>query len=287
MYTIIGGDGREYGPVTADQVRSWIAGGRANLQTRVKAAGSDAWKTVADFPELSGNTAPSGEAPTPAPEAAAAAAPAPAVVAAPAAPAPAPGLAPLDISYCYERSWNLLKANFWPLVGVGFLISVIYGALGCGHFVGIFVVTPLLGAVIGAGAYYFVLLKVRGQPAGFADAFAGFTRAFLPLFVAGLVISVFVAVGTFCFILPGIYLAIAYSFTVILAVDKRLGFWESMETSRKVITRQWWRVFGLTLLAIPFLILGAVAFGVGIFVAITLVLGAVTYAYEDLCNPAK
>ena len=54
-----------------------------------------------------------------------------------------------------------------------------------------------------------------------------------------------------------------------------------------MVTRQWWRVFGLTLLAIPFLILGAVAFGVGIFVAIPLVLGAVTYAYEDLCNPAK
>jgi len=282
MYTIIGGDGREYGPVTADQVRSWIAGGRANLQTRVKAAGSDAWKTVADFPELSGSAAPGGEAPALSP--AAAAAPAPAAVA---APPPAPGIAPLDIIYCYERSWSLLKANFWPLVGVGVLISVIYGALGCGHFVGIFVVTPLLGAVIAAGAYYFVLLKVRGQPAGFADAFAGFTRAFLPLFVAGLVISVFVAVGTACFILPGVYLAIAYSFTVILAVDKRLGFWESMETSRKVVTRQWWRVFGLTLLAIPFLILGAVAFGVGIFVTIPLVLGAVTYAYEDLCNPAK
>ena len=70
-------------------------------------------------------------------------------------------------------------------------------------------------------------------------------------------------------------------------MDKRLGFWEAMETSRKVVTRQWWRVFGLMLLAIPFLILGAVAFGVGIFVTIPLVLGAFTYAYEDLCNPAK
>ena len=33
MYTIIGGDGKEYGPVTAEQIRSWIAAGRANLET--------------------------------------------------------------------------------------------------------------------------------------------------------------------------------------------------------------------------------------------------------------
>ena len=36
MFTIIGGDGREYGPATADQVRAWINGGRANLDTRAK-----------------------------------------------------------------------------------------------------------------------------------------------------------------------------------------------------------------------------------------------------------
>jgi len=275
MYTIIGGDGREYGPVTAEQVRSWVAGGRANLQTRIKVAGSDAWRTIADFPELTGAAASATGAPAPS-----GAAPA-AGTAAPAAPD-----RKLDVLGCYERSWSLLKANFWAFVGVGILTSVIYALLGCGHFAGVFVVTPLFGAVVGAGAYYFVLLRARGQPSVFADMFAGFTRAFLTLMVAGLLISVFVTIGMFCLVLPGVYLAVAYSFTVILAVDKKLGFWESMETSRKVITHQWWRVFGLVLLAIPFLILGAIALGVGVFVVIPLILGAVVYAYEDLCNPA-
>jgi uncharacterized RDD family membrane protein YckC len=56
MFTIIGGDGKEYGPVTTDQVRSWIANGRANLDTKAKAAGSDEWRRLADFPEF-GNPA--------------------------------------------------------------------------------------------------------------------------------------------------------------------------------------------------------------------------------------
>lgn len=52
MFTIIGGDGREYGPVTADQVRAWIAAGRANLDTKAKAAGTDEWRRLGDFAEF-------------------------------------------------------------------------------------------------------------------------------------------------------------------------------------------------------------------------------------------
>ncbi|MEY4938479.1 MAG: hypothetical protein RIQ93_214 [Verrucomicrobiota bacterium] len=59
MFTIIGGDGKEYGPVTADQIRAWIGGGRANFDTKAKAVGSDEWRRIGDYTEF---TAP-GEAP--------------------------------------------------------------------------------------------------------------------------------------------------------------------------------------------------------------------------------
>ncbi len=58
MFTIIGGDGREYGPATADQVRAWINGGRANLETRAKVAGSGEWRRLGDFPEFGGAAEP-------------------------------------------------------------------------------------------------------------------------------------------------------------------------------------------------------------------------------------
>jgi uncharacterized RDD family membrane protein YckC len=53
MFFIIGGDGKEYGPVTADQIRAWIAAGRANLDTKAKALGTDEWRRLADFAEFS------------------------------------------------------------------------------------------------------------------------------------------------------------------------------------------------------------------------------------------
>ncbi len=52
MFIIIGGDGKEYGPVTVEQIRSWIASGRANLATQAKAFGTDEWRKLADFAEF-------------------------------------------------------------------------------------------------------------------------------------------------------------------------------------------------------------------------------------------
>lgn len=52
MYKIIGADGKEYGHVTADQLRTWIAENRANAQTRVLPEGATEWKTLADLPEF-------------------------------------------------------------------------------------------------------------------------------------------------------------------------------------------------------------------------------------------
>jgi hypothetical protein len=53
MYRIIGADGREYGPISAEQLRAWMAEGRVNHQTRIRAEDSADWKTVADLPEFS------------------------------------------------------------------------------------------------------------------------------------------------------------------------------------------------------------------------------------------
>lgn len=53
MYRIIGADGKEYGPVTAEQLRQWITEGRANADTRTLLEGTSDWKRLADFPEFS------------------------------------------------------------------------------------------------------------------------------------------------------------------------------------------------------------------------------------------
>lgn len=60
MYKIIGADGREYGPVTTEQLRQWIATGRANLQTKAQPEGGTDWRPLAEFPEFAGAAAAPG-----------------------------------------------------------------------------------------------------------------------------------------------------------------------------------------------------------------------------------
>jgi uncharacterized membrane protein YeaQ/YmgE (transglycosylase-associated protein family) len=52
MYKIIGGDGKEYGPVSAEDLRRWIAEGRVNAQTRVQAEGSADWQPLGSIAEF-------------------------------------------------------------------------------------------------------------------------------------------------------------------------------------------------------------------------------------------
>jgi hypothetical protein len=71
MYRIIGADGNQYGPISTEQLRQWIAEGRANAQTKVLAEGTTEWKSLAEFPEFFGPTtaSPTPGAPPPPPTA--------------------------------------------------------------------------------------------------------------------------------------------------------------------------------------------------------------------------
>ena len=107
-----------------------------------------------------------------------------------------------------------------------------------------------------------VLLFSEDDPRAAGDSRRRFRRLQPILFsrslLAGAVTSgCFTLVGFCLLILPGIYLGVAYLFTyLLLIVDQKLDFWTAMEVSRRVVTTQWWRVLGLGLVGILFLLLG-------------------------------
>jgi len=101
------------------------------------------------------------------------------------------------------------------------------------------------------------LKRIRGQAASVGDVFAGFSLALLQLLLAGLVSGILSTIAfACCLLLPGLYLFVAWIFSVPLVADKGLEFWSAMELSRKIVTRVWFQVFGLLLLAfLPFLLI--------------------------------
>ena len=52
MFTIIGGDGKEYGPVSGEDLRKWIAEGRLDAQSQAKAEGDAEFRPLSAFPEF-------------------------------------------------------------------------------------------------------------------------------------------------------------------------------------------------------------------------------------------
>ena len=58
MYRIVGKDGQQYGPVTAEQLRGWIAENRANAQTLVQTEGTQDWKPIGSLPEFAADLKP-------------------------------------------------------------------------------------------------------------------------------------------------------------------------------------------------------------------------------------
>jgi hypothetical protein len=66
MYKILGVDQKEYGPASADEIRSWISQGRANAQTLAIAEGGTEWRPLPAFPEFALALAAAG-APAPFP----------------------------------------------------------------------------------------------------------------------------------------------------------------------------------------------------------------------------
>jgi TM2 domain-containing membrane protein YozV len=52
MYRIVGSDGLQYGPVSEEQLREWIAQGRVTLSTLVQADGSAEWMPAGQLPQF-------------------------------------------------------------------------------------------------------------------------------------------------------------------------------------------------------------------------------------------
>jgi hypothetical protein len=241
-YIIIGGDGKEYGPITAEDVRQWIAEGRLSAQSLAKSVSDAEFRPLEKFPEFAdvwGGNAPGTIAPPPLPNdewlAQVAARP-----------------PELRLGECLAAGWSFLGANFGFLAGAVFLtwlvnVIFIFGSL----------YIPILGplvaicfnSVILGGFYLACLRRLRGQTVAATEVFSGFREAFGQLVLVGLVATLLTEFGFCCFILPAIYLFIAWFFAVPLVADRKMFFWSAMELSRKVVTKVWFEVFVLVLVA--------------------------------------
>ena len=142
--------------------------------------------------------------------------------------------------------------------------SVINSALGnVAVAVALEVVSGILIAPLMAGLIMLCVRRVAGAETSFS-MIGNYYDRILPLFAVNFLVVIIASLGMLVLVLPGIYLAVAYAMAVPLLVDKKMGVWEAMETSRKAITQCWFRYFGLLLLSFALILIGMLALGIGL-----------------------
>lgn len=325
-YFIIGGDGKEYGPVTEADVRQWITEGRLSAQSRAKAESDAEFRTLATFPEFATAFGPN----------------APATIAPP-APAAATDFLErdyeLDLGGCVTRGWNLVTSHFSTLfVGslLYFLINLAIGGLSNIPLIG-FIFTlgnfVISGPLI-AGVFYLFILTMRKQPAEISEIFSGFKRGFVQMFLGTLVQGIVVGLCLLPFIIilavklvpmlhgidpqtmqnpdkqmelvkrmmpvllgslpwlficviPATYLGVCWKFTLPLIIDKQVDFATAMKLSWKMVNKHWWQVFGVIMLIALLNVAGALVCCVGLLFTVPVGFAALMYAYETIFGDQK
>jgi len=160
--------------------------------------------------------------------------------------------------------WLVLLAYLAAMIVMGIVEAVIVavtesaGVTKLVEFVlTIFVLWPLWTGIF--------MLGVR-RAAG-AETRAGMVGDYFPMAgrIAGLMIlqTVLIVFGFLMLVLPGIYLAVSYMLALPLLVDRGLGVWESLETSRRVVGTCWFRVAGLVVCCGLISLLCAFTLGIG------------------------
>jgi len=230
MYRLIGADGQEYGPVAREQLRQWVAEGRANAQTQTQLAGETGWVALGarpEFADLLGG--PAGHVPP----------------AAPASQSSADEIRNrdyrLDVGEVVRRGWQILTTNAGLLIAGTLLVLFLNGIASAPSSIGNLLMElgakkpPLLIAgiallVVGwiasvvlagpllGGLYWPYIKLTRGQRIEFGDFFAGFRRGFVNLMLGNFLVGL---LSTAC-LAPGALVLVAGIFLK-LSQTSRLG----------------------------------------------------------------
>ena len=169
----------------------------------------------------------------------------------------------------YGFAWTELKRCFLELLLVGIvwmLLSAPSGWLGdqlLGMAYHVLVLMP-----VGFGGMYAFLRAARGGKPDVSDLFVAFRADYWQAVLAGLLTSALIGIGTVLLVVPGIIAAVRLAWVPYLVTDERMQAVDAIRESWERTRGYGWTIFAIWLLAIPLVLLGLLALGVGVILAL-------------------
>lgn len=293
-YVVIGTDGRQYGPLSQADIRTWLLDGRVSRYSRACREGETQWLALRDMAEFEDETRPPylggghpehGDATPPPPL--------------PEQEPRATDFEAVDPTGCFRRGFALVASDFWVL-GLAAVATILFLA-GLTQIRALALpVGVLLNDLLLGGLFVLYLGAIRGRRPSFDDILARVMKHAVRLILAGLVQSLVTAplflvtmlavttrstaavAGAAVLAIPTLYLAVAYVFLLPLIVDRELSIRAALEASRKAVHPAWMRVFGLMMAMLLLGILSVLMAGIPLLITIPVSVAAFCYAYMDL-----
>ncbi|MCY2968068.1 MAG: hypothetical protein NT069_31300 [Planctomycetota bacterium] len=198
---------------------------------------------------------------------------------------------PVEVGEIFNPSWEIFKGNVGMGVGIS-LVSMLIPALLCGlpmfilailvdehaipeevmviTMIPLVLVGMVLGLFLTLGQTRAFLQMARGQQVQVSDLFKG-GRYMLPALGASLVFGLMYLFGLAMCYIPGIFVLLIFWPFLHLIVDDQAGAMESLSKARAMTTGNLGTTFILGLIAYGLVLVGELACGVGVFVALPLV----------------
>lgn len=190
-----------------------------------------------------------------------------------------------------KEAWDLIsgfKATIWGAfliyLGVTIAVTIPFEFLGKDSAIMGFISQIVVGLVtypLYAGLTILAIRRSVGAPTNAFMVFDFYSKI-IPIFLLYVLMMILIMVGLVLLVLPGIYLMISYSLAIPLLVEKNMRLWDALETSRKMISKRWFSVFGIYLLLLVIMAISALPLGIGLIWTLPLALMVPGIIYRNM-----
>lgn len=159
-----------------------------------------------------------------------------------------------------QKSWEQLRKSYWSVLVAVLIVMAVSTASAPLVFI-------LVGPMLVSQAYYLMDVSINeNEGKNFELLIEGFKKSLVNSIVANILVGIFTFLWSLLFIIPGIIKYYGYSMTpFIIADEPDIDFMEAIKKSQELMRGHKFRLFKLQLSFIGWFLLGALAFGIGLF----------------------
>lgn len=182
----------------------------------------------------------------------------------------------VKIGESLKIGWTLFMKRPWYLIGLLLATGGLFAAT-----ISQGTLATALSSIVACTFMALMFKHSKGESISFDDLFT-IDQRWISFAFLSLIKGFFILLGFICFIVPGIYLAIRWSFAELLVIDKNMRPLEALRASSVLTEGQRGKLFLFSFVAALLIVFGLLFFIIGAVVAVLVTFFAKIEIYKNL-----